>query len=325
MLAIELAWHGDGASLEVAERPIPVAGKAEVVIRVLAAGINRADLSQRKKGYTLPRDASDIPGLEVCGTIVSGDVEGSGFAIGQRVCALLEGGGYAEYALARLGQCLPVPSCLSDAQAAALPETYFTVWSNVFERANLQPGEVLLVHGGASGVGTAAIQICTALGHQVIATVGSEVKVSAVEALGVVRAINHSRENFSEITLSVTQGRGANVILDMVGGEYLERNILCLADDGRLVMIAMMGGMSANLDLEQVIRRRLVITGSTLRPRTLAFKTSVRNALHARVWPLLETGLIVPLVHATFPFRSATDAQAMLARSEHIGKIILTF
>ncbi|ETF01610.1 NAD(P)H quinone oxidoreductase [Advenella kashmirensis W13003] len=325
MKAVEISTPGGPEVLKLVEREKPVLKAGEVLIRVTAAGINRPDVFQRKGAYPPPPGASDLPGLEVAGEIVEGDVGGTSFKIGDRVCALTPGGGYAEYCVAPAGNCLPIPEGFSDVEAAALPETFFTVWTNVFDRGELADGEVLLVHGGASGIGTTAIQIARALGHKVYVTVGSDERAAAVEALGATRAINYKTQDFVEEIKVLTDGKGVNVILDMVSGEYINRDIKCLADDGRIVIIAQLGGSKATIDTSQVMRRRLTITGSTLRPRSAAFKTQIARALQERVWPLLAAGKIRPVIHATFPLAQASDAHAMMEGGENIGKIVLTF
>ncbi|CAB3818404.1 2-haloacrylate reductase [Achromobacter anxifer] len=324
MHAVEISRPGGPEVLVPVERPTPEAGAGEVLIKVSAAGVNRPDVFQRKGNYAPPRGASDLPGLEVAGEIVGGDLAGSGFALGDKVCALVAGGGYAEYCVAPAAQCLPIPKGLSDIEAAGLPETYFTVWSNVFDRGRLSEGEALLVHGGASGIGTTAIQLARAMGHKVYATVGSDERARAVEALGAERGINYKTQDFVKEVLDATGGRGVDVILDMVAGDYIARDMLCLADDGRIVIIAQLGGAHANVDTAQVMRRRLTITGSTLRPRPVAFKGAIARALREQAWPLLEKGAIKPIVHATFPLAEASRAHAMMESGENIGKIILT-
>jgi NADPH:quinone reductase len=300
----------------------PAAG--QVLIRVAAAGVNRPDVLQRLGRYPVPPDASDLPGLEVAGTIVSGDPAGSGFAIGDRVCALVHGGGYAEFCVAPAGQCLPIPDGLSEIEAASLPETFFTVWSNVFDRGRLAAGETLLVQGGSSGIGVTAIQMARALGHRVLTTAGSEEKVRACEALGAERCINYRTEDFVAEVRRLTGGRGADVILDMVAGDYVPRELRCLADDGRLILIALLGGASAPIPLDQVLVRRLTITGSTLRPRPVAFKSAIAAALRERIWPLIESRQIRPVIHRTFPLDQAADAHRLMESSTHIGKIVLS-
>jgi len=295
----------------------------EILIRVLAAGVNRPDVFQRLGQYPVPPGASDLPGLEVAGEIVDGDLADSGFRKGDLVCALVQGGGYAEFCAAPLAQCLPVPKGLTPLEAAALPETYFTVWSNVFQRAGLLEGESLLVQGGSSGIGTTAIQLAKALGHRVFATAGSADKCRACEDLGAERAINYKTEDFAPIVKELTGGKGVDVVLDMVGGDYVAREIGCLADDGRIVVIALLGGAKANVDLGQVLRRRLTITGSTLRPRPVAFKAQIARELRARVWPLLEAGTIKPVIYQTFPLEEAAAAHTLMESSAHVGKIML--
>src|SRR5690554_2676063 len=283
MKAVEISQPGGPEVLKPVERPMPQAGPGEVLIKVTAAGVNRPDVFQRKGAYPPPPGASDLPGLEVAGEIVSGDAAAGGFKVGDKVCALLAGGGYAEYCVAPVEQCLPVPAGLSDIEAAGLPETYFTVWSNVFDRGRLSQGESLLVHGGASGIGTTAVQLTTAMGNTVYYTAGSDDRVSAVEALGAGRGINYRAQDFVEEIKSLTEGRGVDVILDMVAGDYIGRNIKCLADDGRIVIIALLGGAKGEVDASQIMRRRLSITGSTLRPRPVAFKAEIAKKLREHV------------------------------------------
>ena len=323
MKAIEILRPGGPDMLQLTERPAPVAGAGEVLIRVQAAGVNRPDVLQRKGGYAPPPGASDLPGLEVAGTIESGDLAGSGFSVGDAVCALVAGGGYAELCTAPVAQCLPVPRGLSFAEAAGLPETFFTVWSNVFDRAGLAPGETLLVQGGTSGIGVAAIQLAHAMGNTVYATAGSDEKCRACVELGAERAINYRTEDFVAVIREVTAGRGVDVILDMVGGDYLPRQIECLADDGRLAIIALLGGSKAQLDLAALLRRRLTVTGSTLRPRSVAFKAAIAQRLRTVVWPLIEAGRIKPMLFRTFPLAQASAAHALMESSQHIGKIVL--
>lgn len=325
MKAIEISQPGGPEVLTVVEREKPVLKAGEVLIKVSAAGINRPDVFQRKGSYPPPADASDLPGLEVAGVIVEGDVSGTDLKIGDRVCALTPGGGYAEYCAAPAGNCLPIPKGLSDIEAAGLPETYFTVWTNVFDRGALAKDEALLVHGGASGIGTTAIQLARAFGNTVYATVGSDERVKAVEALGANKGINYKTQDFVEEIKALTNGKGVNVILDMVSGEYVNRNINSLADDGRIVIIAQLGGSKATIDTNQLMRRRLTITGSTLRPRSPAFKTEIARSLQKHVWPLLEAGKIKPVIYATFPFEKVVEAHTMMDAGEQIGKIILTF
>jgi NADPH2:quinone reductase len=324
MKAVEISTPGGPEVLVPVERPMPEPKAGEVLIKVAAAGINRPDVFQRMGNYPAPAGASDLPGLEVVGEVVGGDVQAGGLKVGDRVCALLAGGGYAEYCVAPAAQCLPVPKGLSDIEAAGLPETYFTVWSNVFDRGRLSAGEALLVHGGASGIGTTAVQLATAMGHKVYATVGSDERARAVEALGAVKAINYKTQDYVEEIKKLTDGRGVDVILDMVAGDYINRDIACLADDGRIVIIATLGGNKGAFDCSQLMRRRLTITGSTLRPRPVEFKSHIAQSLKKHVWPLLEAGKIKPIVHATFPLERACDAHAMMDAGEQIGKIVLT-
>jgi NADPH2:quinone reductase len=302
---------------------MPVAGAGEVLIRVHAAGVNRPDVLQRAGAYPPPPDASDLPGLEVAGEIVSGDLDGSDFKKGDLVCALAHGGGYAEYCVVPIGQCLPIPKGWSVLEAASLPETFFTVYGNVFDRAKLAAGENLLVQGGSSGIGVTAIQMATALGHRVFVTAGTDDKCRACESLGAERGINYRSEDFVEVVKSLTGGKGANVILDMVAGPYVNRELQCLADDGRLVIIALLGGASGEINFGEVLRRRLVITGSTLRPRPVTFKRHIAQQLRTQVWPLLESGRIKPVIYKTFSLEQAADAHALMETSTHVGKIML--
>jgi len=324
MQAVEITQPGGPEVLQLVERPDPVPGPGEVLIKVRAAGVNRPDVIQRKGAYPAPPGASDLPGLEVAGEIVGGEPEAGGFKRGDRVCALIAGGGYAEYVVAPAVQCLPVPEGLSDIEAASLPETYFTVWSNVFERGRLAQGETLLVHGGASGIGTTAILLAKAFGHTVYTTVGSDERVEAVRKLGADAGINYKTEDFVERVKALTADKGVDVILDMVAGEYLGRDLKCLADDGRIVVIALLGGSKATISADQILRRRLTITGSTLRARDVQFKANIAQALREKVWPLFERKTIKPVVHATFPLAEAHRAHAMMEAGEHIGKIVLT-
>ena len=323
MRAIEIVQPGGPEVLQPCERPVPTLKPGEILIRVHAAGVNRPDVFQRLGQYPVPPGASDLPGLEVAGEIVDGDLGDSGFKKGDLVCALVQGGGYAEYCAAPLAQCLPVPQGLSPLEAAALPETFFTVWSNVFQRGALGEGETLLVQGGSSGIGTTAIQLAKALGHRVFATAGSPDKCRACEDLGAERAINYKTEDFAPIVKELTGGKGVDVVLDMVGGDYVAREVACLADDGRIVIIALLGGAKANVDLGQVLRRRLTITGSTLRPRPVAFKAQIARELRERVWPLLAAGQIKPVIYQTFPLEEAAAAHALMESSAHVGKIML--
>jgi len=323
MRAIEISQYGGPEVLQPCERPVPELKPGEVLIKVHAAGINRPDVFQRLGQYPVPPGASDLPGLEVAGEIVAGDLADSGFAKGDMVCVLVQGGGYAEYCAAPLAQCLPVPAGLSAVEAAALPETFFTVWSNVFQRGALKEGETLLVQGGSSGIGTTAIQIAKALGHRVFATAGSAGKCRACEALGAERAIDYKTEDFTAVVKELTGGKGVDVVLDMVGGDYVAREVACLADDGRIVIIALLGGSKASVDLGQVLRRRLTITGSTLRPRPVAFKAQIARELRETVWPLLAAGKIKPVIHQVFPLEQAAAAHTLMESSAHVGKIVL--
>jgi NADPH2:quinone reductase len=323
MQAIEISRPGGPEVLHLGARPLPRAGKGEALVKVFAAGVNRPDVLQRKGAYAPPPGASDLPGLEVAGQIEGGDLDGSGFAIGDAVCGLVAGGGYAEHCVVPVPQLLPVPSGLSFAEAAGLPETFFTVWSNVYDRARLAPGETLLVQGGSSGIGVTAIQLAAALGNPVLATAGSDDKCRACLELGAVRAINYRGEDFAAVVKEQTDGRGVDVILDMVAGDYVPRELQSLADDGRLVIIALLGGASSAVDLAAVLRRRLTITGSTLRPRSVAFKGAIAAKLHAVVWPLLETGRIRPVLYRRFPLADAAGAHALMESGRHIGKIVL--
>ncbi|RJF96655.1 NAD(P)H-quinone oxidoreductase [Noviherbaspirillum cavernae] len=323
MRAIEISQPGPADVLQICEHPVPIPKAGEVLIKVHAAGVNRPDVLQRIGKYPAPPGASDIPGLEVAGEIADGDLSGSGFKKGDMICALLQGGGYAEYCVAPLAQCLPLPNGLSALEAASLPETFFTVWSNVFDRAGLTGEETLLVQGGTSGIGVTAIQMATALGHRVFATAGSDEKCRACEAFGAERGINYRTEDFVEIVKTATSGKGVDVILDMVGGDYVAREISCLADDGRLVFIALLGGSKATINLGQILLRRLTITGSTLRPRPVAFKAAIAAQLRERIWPLLESRKIKPAIYRTFPLEQAAQAHALMETSTHVGKIVL--
>lgn len=326
MRAIEISQPGRPEVLQVVDRPDPVPGDGEVLIRVRAAGVNRPDVLQRKGVYPPPPGASDLPGLEVAGEIVGGDAQAlaaAGFKPGDRVCALVSGGGYAELCVVPVGQCLPVPAGCSDVEAASLPETFFTVWSNVFERGRLQPGETLLVQGGSSGIGVTAIQLAKALGSTVIVTAGDDAKCASCLQLGADHAVNYKTEDFAEAVQRLTAGKGADVILDMVAGPYVARELTCLADDGRLVIIAVQGGVKSEIDAGAVLRRRLTITGSTLRPRPVAFKAAIAAALRHKVWPLLEAGRVRPVIHRVFAAADAAQAHALMESSTHVGKIVL--
>lgn len=336
MKAVEISTPGTPEVLVPAERALPVPGAGELLIRVTASGVNRPDVLQRKGLYPPPVGASDIPGLEVAGVVESGDaaaMAAAGIAPGDRVCALVAGGGYAQYCVAPVEQCLPVPAGLDDVAAASLPETFFTVWSNLFDRARLQPGETLLVQGGSSGIGVAAIQMGKAAGATVIVTAGSDDKCAACVELGADHAINYRQADFAEEARRLTQRRGVDVILDMVAGDYVAREVECLAEDGRLVIIAVQGGVASSFDAGLVLRRRLTLTGSTLRARPVAFKGAIARALRATVWPWFEQGRIRPVIHSVFGALEAAEgwpsgaarAHALMESNQHVGKIVLTW
>ncbi|RZL62776.1 MAG: NAD(P)H-quinone oxidoreductase [Variovorax sp.] len=332
MKAIEITSFGAPEVLRMAERPQPVAGAGELLIRVAASGVNRPDVLQRTGNYPVPPGASDLPGLEVAGEIVDGDaaaMKEAGFAAGQLVCALVAGGGYAEYCVAPVAQCLPVPRGWSTVEAASLPETFFTVWSNVFERGRLQKGETLLVQGGTSGIGVTAIQLAKAMGATVIATAGSDDKCDACLKLGADHAINYKTADFAAEVARLTDGKGVDVVLDMVAGSYVAREIQCLAEDGRLVIIAVQGGVKAEFNAGLVLRKRLTVTGSTLRPRPVVFKGAIARALREKVWPLLEAGAVKPVIHSSFAAAGepsgAAQAHVLMESNAHIGKIVLTW
>jgi NADPH2:quinone reductase len=328
MQAVEISAYGAPDVLRLGERPTPVAGAGEVLIRVSASGVNRPDVLQRTGNYPVPPGASDIPGLEVAGVIESGDAGAmaqAGLKVGDRVCALVAGGGYAQWCVAPVGQCLPVPDGLDDIAAASLPETFFTVWSNVFDRGRLQAGETLLVQGGTSGIGVTAIQMAKALGARVIATAGSDDKCAACLRLGADHAINYKTQDFVVAVAELTGKRGVDVVLDMVAGSYVSREIECLAEDGRLVIIAVQGGVKAEFNAGLVLRRRLTITGSTLRPRPVAFKAAIAASLRARVWPLLAEGRIQPVIHQVFPAAQAAAAHTLMESNQHVGKLVLSW
>lgn len=323
MLAIEIRGPGGPEVLVPVERPDPVPADGEVLIAVEAAGVNRPDVMQRRGGYPPPPGASDIPGLEVAGRVIAVGAGASPWNVGDRVCALVAGGGYATRCVAPAAQCLPVPGDLDAVSAAALPETFFTVWTNVFERGRLQAGETLLVHGGSSGIGTTAIQLAVARGARVLATAGSDIKCRACESLGAEAAINYRTEDFAARVFDLTAGRGVDVILDMVGGAYVAKNVASLATEGRLVQIAIMSGDSAVVDLRRILVKRLTLTGSTLRPRTVREKGTIADALRREVWPLLNTGRVRPVIAQTFPLEQAAEAHRLMESSTHIGKIVL--
>jgi NADPH2:quinone reductase len=328
MKVIEIASFGGPDVLRLGERPVPVPGAGELLIRVSASGINRPDVLQRAGYYPAPPGASDIPGLEVAGVVVEGDagaMQAAGLKPGDRVCALVAGGGYAEYCVAPVVQCLPVPAGLTDVQAASLPETFFTVWSNVFDRARLQNGETLLIQGGSSGIGVTAIQMAKALGAMVIVTAGSDDKCAACLALGAEHAINYKTQDFQAEVMRLTADRGVDLILDMVAGSYVAKEVECLAEDGRLVIIAVQGGVKSEINAGLVLRRRLTITGSTLRARPVVFKGAIAQALQKTVWPLIAAGNIQPVLHSVLPAAEAAKAHALMESSQHVGKIVLTW
>ena len=328
MKAIAITSPGAPEVLRPTECAAPVAAAGELLIRVAASGVNRPDVLQCKGLYPVPPGASDLPGLEVAGVVEGGDAAAmreAGFALGDRVCALVAGGGYAELCSAPVGQCLPVPAGFSDVEAASLPETFFTVWSNVFDRARLQPGETLLVQGGTSGIGVTAIQLAKAAGATVIATAGSDDKCKACIRLGADHAINYRSHDFVDEVKRITQGRGVDVVLDMVAGAYVARELKCLAEDGRIVIIAVQGGVEAQIDAGLVLRRRLTITGSTLRPRPVAFKAAIAKALRETVWPWLEAGRVKPVIHQVFPADQAAAAHTLMESNQHIGKLVLVW
>jgi NADPH2:quinone reductase len=336
MNVIEIQSFGSPEVLVPGTRPEPVAGPGELLIRVSASGINRPDVLQRTGNYPVPPGASDIPGLEVAGVVVSGDAAAmvdAGLAVGDRVCALVAGGGYAQWCVAPVAQCLPVPKGLTDTEAASLPETFFTVWSNVFDRGRLQAGETFLIQGGTSGIGVTAIQMAKAAGATVIATAGSDEKCQACLALGADHAINYKTTDFVAEIKRITGGVGVNLILDMVAGDYVAREVEALAEDGRLVIIAVQGGIKSEFNAGMVLRRRLTITGSTLRPRPIAFKAAIAQSLRQTVWPWLESGRIKPVIHSVFAAveaggglpSGAAQAHALMETNQHVGKIVVTW
>jgi len=324
MPVIEIASPGGGEQLRPATRPVPIPAEGEVLIRVIAAGVNRPDIMQRQGFYAPPAGASDIPGLEVAGEIVAVGAKVSGLAIRDRVTALLAGGGYAGYAVAAAELCLPIPNGFSMLEAAALPETVFTVWTNLFERGGCKAGDTVLVHGGTSGIGTIAIQLATALGARVFATAGGHDKARACERFGAVRGIDYRAEDFVDVIQRETAGNGADVILDMVSGSYVARNMAAAAMFGRIVSIAALGGVRAQIDMSVIMHKRLTLTGSTLRSRPLAQKVAIAEAVRHSVWPLLSAGRVRPVIHATFPLAAAAAAHELMETSTHIGKIMLS-
>lgn len=324
MRAIDPAERGGPEVLRIVERPVPAPGAGEVLIRVAAAGVNRPDVLQRVGLYPMPPGAPSIPGLEVAGTVVAAGPGAAASLVGTRVCALISGGGYAEYAVAVAAHCLPLPAGLSDVEGAAMPETLFTVWTNLFERAYAAEGDTVLVHGGTSGIGTMAISLAKLFGLTIIVTAGSDEKVAACLAHGADHAINYRTEDFVARVQAITEGQGCQVVIDMVGGDYVARNLKCLAEDGRHVSIAVQGGASAEIPLFEVMRRRLTLTGSTLRPRSAAFKALVADELGRTVWPFVAAGRLRPVIDGTFPLARAADAHARMEAGSHFGKIVLT-
>ena len=324
MRAVEIAKPGGPEVLRPTERALPAPKPNELLIKVAAAGVNRPDVLQRSGNYPVPPDASDLPGLEVAGEVVALGASVKSFKLGDEVCALVHGGGYAQYCVAPEVQALPVPKGLSLVEAASLPETFFTVWSNVYDRGKLAPGETLLVQGGTSGIGVTAIQMAAATGNRVFATAGSDEKCAACVRLGAEKAINYRTQDFAAEIKAATGGKGVNVILDMVGGDYVPKELKCLADEGRLVFIAFLRGPKTELDINEVMRRRLTLTGSTLRPRPVAFKGYVARNLREKIWPLIEAGRIKPEIYKTFALEQAADAHRLMESSTHIGKLVLT-
>lgn len=326
MKAIVITTAGGPGVLQIEERSQPVAAPTEVLVKVSAAGVNRPDVYQRKGNYPPPKGTPrDIPGLEIAGTIAAVGNKVTRWKVGDKVCALVSGGGYAEYCNVPQGQCLPIPGNLSFVEAASLPETFFTVWSNVFDRGKLQAGERLLVHGGSSGIGVAAIQMATALGSKVYITAGSDEKCKFCEGIGAAKGINYKTEDFSKVIHQLTDGKGVDVILDMIGGDYTAGNISSLAEEGRLVLINAIKGKDVQIDLAQVMRKRLIITGSMLRSREIEFKSAIARSLEQHIWPLLASGKIKPVIHAVFPAQEAAKAHVLMESSEHVGKIMLIF
>ncbi len=324
MSVIEIAEPGGPEQLISGRRPMPVPGEGEVLVRVAAAGVNRPDVMQRQGRYPPPPGASDIPGLEISGEVVALGPHASGVAIGDRITALVPGGGYASYALAAAPLCLPVPSGLSMVEAAALPETFFTVWTNLIDRGGCKAGDTVLIHGGTSGIGTTAIQLAVAWGARVFATAGSEEKARACERLGAARGIDYRTEDFVDVVRQQTEGRGVDLVLDMVGASYFARNLDALALEGRLVVISLIGGAKTEINLNTIMSKRLTVSGSTLRVRSVAQKAVIAEALRRNVWPLLAAGRVRPVVHATFPLARASEAHRLMESSQHIGKIVLT-
>jgi NADPH:quinone reductase len=324
MTVVEIAAPGGPEQLKPNKRAVPQPGDREVLVRVAAAGVNRPDVMQRQGRYPPPPGASDLPGLEIAGEIVALGANVSALSVGDAVTALLPGGGYAEYAVAAAPLCLPVPSGISMVEAAAIPETFFTVWTNLFDRGRCKAGDTVLVHGGTSGIGTTAIQLAAAWGARVFATAGSEDKARACEKLGAVRGINYRTEDFVEVIRAATAGAGVDVTLDMVAGSYVVRNLEIAALEGRVVTISLLGGSKAEINMSMILTKRLTLTGSTLRARTVAQKAEVADAVRKNVWPLLAAGRVRPVIHATFPLAEASEAHRLMETSNHIGKIVLT-
>jgi len=324
MKCVQISKPGGPEVLVLAERPAPAPKANEILVKVAAAGVNRPDIAQRAGKYPPPPDASDLPGLEIAGEVAACGADVKMWKPGDQVCALAHGGGYAEYCVVPEVQALPVPKGLSAVEAASLPETFFTVWSNVFDRGRLAPGESLLVQGGSSGIGVTAIQIAAAMGNRVFATAGSDEKCAACVALGAEKAINYKTQDFAAEVKAATGGKGVDVVLDMVGGDYVPREIACLAEDGRLVFIAVLGGWKTEVNITDIMRKRLTVTGSTLRPRPVAFKGAIAKSLREKVWPLIESKKIKPVIFRTFPLAQASEAHRLMESSQHIGKIILT-
>ena len=324
MRAVEIKKPGGPEALVPAERPLPTPKPNEILVKVAAAGVNRPDVLQRQGLYAVPPDASDLPGLEIAGEVVACGAKATRWKVGDKVCALAHGGGYAEYCAVPEVQALPLPKGLSMIEAASLPETFFTVWSNVYDRGRLKAGETLLVHGGSSGIGVTAIQIAKAMGNRVLATAGSDEKCAACVKLGADKAINYRSQDFLAEVLAATDNKGVNVILDMVGGDYVPKELKCLAEEGRLVFIAFLRGPKTELDINEVMRRRLTLTGSTLRPRPVEFKGAIAASLREHVWPLIEAGKIKPVIFKTFPLAQAAEAHRLMESSQHIGKLVLT-
>ncbi len=324
MTVVEITQPGEPDVLVPAGRPVESPGAGEVLVKVAAAGVNRPDVMQRQGMYAPPPGASDIPGLEIAGTIADVGAEVADLKVGDRICALVSGGGYAEYCVAPAALCLPIPTGLSMAEAGGLPETFFTVWTNVFDRGRLQSGERFLVHGGTSGIGTTAIQLAKAFGAEVFTTAGSDDKCKRCLEIGAHQAMNYRNEDFVDAIKRYTDGNGVNLILDMIGGDYLPRNLKCLAIEGRLVQIALQRGPKTELNLLPIMLNRLTITGSTLRPRSVDQKAEIAQSLRQHVWPLLESGRIKPIIYETFSLRQAADAHRLMESSQHIGKIVLT-